>query len=105
MSVSAIQMPLLPASPKSQPVVATAQNGTPVTPIKAVQPVSDHPMPQMQQHAAGQPPQTAPAKAAMPDLYFPDPLPDLPKIDPPAPKTNYPAALQIIGGSARDKLR
>ena len=38
-----------------------------------------------------------------PKMLFPDPLPDLPKIDTPPPKPDYPAALGILAGSGPRK--
>jgi hypothetical protein len=113
MSVSAIQMPWLAGNTRLQPDVIPARVAD-QKPVLVVQPIPENPTAQAQPQWPGYPQKaplpaakgTAPAAetAALPDIYFPDPLPDLPKIDTPAPKADYPAALEILGGSAKPKL-
>jgi hypothetical protein len=110
MSVSAIHMPWLAVNARPQPDKPAA----PVSdqnPVVAVQPLPDNPAQHIQRQRDGRNPnearpatQSGPPKPMMPDLHFPDPLPDLPKIDAPTPKAGYPAALGILGGSAKGKL-
>lgn len=110
MIISAIQTPWPGVTAKPQPEHPAGRVAEP-NPLRAVQPLPANPAGQVQPQWAGPqqntPPMTARGEAAkppMPDLHFPDPLPELPKIDPPAPKADYPAALGILAGSAQGKL-
>jgi hypothetical protein len=112
MSVSVIQMPWSGVTARPHPDAAPVRVAD-LKPVIVVQPIPDNPTAQPQPHWAGYPQKAlsvaGPAtpgtpQNALPDLFFPDPLPELPKIDMPAPKTAYPAALDILGGSAKGKL-
>jgi hypothetical protein len=104
MSISAILKPwhVVAARPQPDP---TAPETVDQKPVLVVQPVPDNPTAHIMPQWAGLPAKAAlpvtkvASNAPMPDLHFPDPLPDLPKIDPPAPKADYPAALGILSGS------
>ncbi len=113
MSVSATQMPWLAVIARPLPD-QTATKAVAQNPVLAVQPVPDNPTAHVMPQWSGLPAKTATPllptgtsdapEALIPDLFFPDPLPGLPKIDPPAPKADYPAALIILSGSAHGKL-
>jgi hypothetical protein len=110
MSVSAIHMPWLAVNARPQPEKSAASVFDQKS-VVVVQPLPDNPAQHVQLQRGGPDPdgarpatQSGAPKPAMPDLHFPDPLPDLPKIDAPTPKAGYPAALGILGGSAKGKL-
>jgi hypothetical protein len=107
MSVSATQIPWPAVNARPQP----ERPIDPVADRKAeavLQPLPDNPAQHIQPQRRGRDPkvqvQGDPPKPVMPDLHFPDPLPGLPKIDTPAPKSGYSAALGILGRSAKGEL-
>ncbi len=113
MIISAIQTPWHGVTAKPQPD-HPARLAAQQIPVRAVQPLPANPAGHVQPQWVAPPPKPPlsatkatmgeAAKAPMPDLHFPDPLPELPKIDPPVPKADYPAALGILTGSAQGKL-
>jgi hypothetical protein len=110
MSVSAVRLPWLAVNARPLPE-KPAMSVPGQKAVVVVQSLPDNSAHRVQPQWVGHDPhgalpaaQAGTARPAMPDLHFPDPLPDLPKIDRPVPKAGYPAARGILGGSANGKL-